>query len=180
MNIYADLFVTFVKIGSVTFGGGYAMLPILQRDIVQGKKWATDEELMDYYAVGQCTPGIIAVNTATFVGEKQKGVLGGIVATLGLVFPSFVIISIIAAFLQNFSDLDVVKHAFSGIRACVCVLVLNSVIKLRKSSVIDSVTSVIFFLTFILSAFCGVSPILVVLISAAVGLVAKAVKRWKK
>ncbi len=144
MNIYLKLFATFARIGACTFGGGYAMLPILQREIVEKYGWATDEELTDYYAIGQCTPGIIAVNTATFVGHKTAGILGGILATLGLVFPSLVIICIIAAFLQNFAELTLVQHAFAGIRACVCVLILNSVLKLRKSTVIDRPTTVLF------------------------------------
>ena len=84
MSIYPDLFVTFAKVGVMTFGGGYAMLPILQREVVDNKGWATEEELMDYFAIGQCTPGVIAVNTATFIGQKQRGIAGGILATLGV------------------------------------------------------------------------------------------------
>ncbi|MBR4150885.1 MAG: chromate transporter, partial [Firmicutes bacterium] len=114
MNILLDLFLTFVRIGAMTFGGGITMLPILEREVVDNKGWATMEELMDYYAIGQCTPGIIAVNTATFIGQKQKGVIGGIVATLGLVFPSFVIITLIAAVLTNFAEIAAVKNAFAG------------------------------------------------------------------
>ena len=151
MNLYLTLFLTFAKVGVCTFGGGYAMLPILQREVVQNKGWATDEELTDYYAIGQCTPGIIAVNTATFIGYKTKGIAGGIIATLGLVFPSLVIITIIAAFLKNFAELAVVQHAFAGIRACVCVLILNSILKLRKSTVIDRATTVIFIAVLILA-----------------------------
>jgi chromate transporter len=138
--------------------------------MVQKRHWVTDEELADYYAIGQCTPGIIAVNTATFVGVKQKGTLGGIVATLGVVFPSVVIITVIAAFLRNFADLPVVAHAFAGIRACVCVLIFNAVLKLKKSSVIDLPTTVIFLLTFLLSALWGVSPAIIVLVAGVVGL----------
>lgn len=123
MKEYIELFSTFAKIGTFTFGGGYAMLPLIQKEVVEKKKWASEEEIMDYYAVGQCTPGIIAVNTATFIGYYQKGILGGIVATLGIVFPSIVIILFIAGFLQNFSDLAVVQHALAGIRVAVCVLV---------------------------------------------------------
>ena len=110
-----DLFITFAKIGVMTFGGGYAMLPILQRELVENKGWSTEEDLADYYAIGQCTPGIIAINTATFVGTKQKGIIGGIVASLGMVFPSLVIITLIATVLTTFSELEVVKHAFAGI-----------------------------------------------------------------
>ena len=153
MNRYLDLFLTFARIGVCTFGGGYAMLPILQREIVDQRGWATEEELTDYFAIGQCTPGVIAVNTATFVGSKEAGIAGGIVATLGLVFPSLVIIVLIAAFLRNFAHLAVVSHAFAGIRACVCVLIFNSVLKLRKSTVIDTPTLVIFCAVLLLSLF---------------------------
>ena len=96
MKILIDLFLTFTKIGAVTFGGGYAMLPILQREIVENKKWGTEEELADYYAIGQCTPGVIAVNVATFIGRKIAGNLGGVIATIGVVFPSVVIISLLS------------------------------------------------------------------------------------
>lgn len=96
------LFLTFAKVGVMTFGGGYAMLPILQREVVENKGWATDEELTDYFAIGQCTPGVIAVNTATFIGQKRRGILGGIVATLGVVFPSLVIIAALAGVITTF------------------------------------------------------------------------------
>ena len=105
MKKLLTLFLTFAKVGVMTFGGGYAMLPILQREVVEKKGWATEEELADYFAIGQCTPGVIAVNTATFVGQKLAGVAGGIVATLGVVFPSLVIISILAGLITNFSHL---------------------------------------------------------------------------
>lgn len=173
MNIYLDLFLTFAKVGVCTFGGGYAMLPILQREVVEKKGWATDEELTDYFAIGQCTPGIIAVNTATFIGHKLKGALGGILTTLGVVFPSIVIITVIAAFLQNFADNPYVIHAFNGVRACVCVLILNAVLKLRKSTVIDLPTAVIFGVVFLLSAIWGISPALIVLVSGVIGLALK-------
>ena len=136
----------------MTFGGGYAMLPILQREIVEKKGWATEDQLADYYAVGQCTPGIIAVNTATFVGQSQAGVLGGIVATLGIVFPSLVIIITIAAFLRNFMDLEAVGHAFNGVRAGVTALILASVIKLFKGAVRDWPTRIIYLVVLALAA----------------------------
>ncbi len=173
MKELLDLFLTFARMGGLTFGGGYAMLPILQREVVEKKKWATNEELMDYYAIGQCTPGIIAVNTATFIGNKYKGVVGGIVATLGVVFPSLVIISVITAFITNFADLAVVKNAFAGIRVCVFVLILNAVVKLGKSSVKDALTLVIFLLVFAGAVLLDVSPILFVIAAAFIGIVAK-------
>ena len=153
MNILVDLFLTFARIGACTFGGGYAMLPILQRELVENKKWATEDQLADYYAVGQCTPGIIAVNTSTFVGRSQGGVAGGIVATLGLVFPSLVIIMVIAAFLQNFMHLDVVVHAFNGVRAGVVALIASSVIKLFKNAVIDWPTRIIYAVVLVLAGY---------------------------
>lgn len=152
MKKLLDMFFTFARIGSLTFGGGYAMLPMLQREVVEKQHWATEEELADYYAIGQCTPGIIAVNTATFIGYRQAGVIGGIFATLGVVFPSLVIITLIAAFLTNFAELKVVQYAFEGIRVCVCVLIFNAVQKLWKKSVVDQATTVIFLLVFLISA----------------------------
>ena len=105
-----ELFWVFAKIGVSTFGGGYAMLPILERELAEKKKWVTTEEIADYYAIGQCTPGVISVNTATFIGYKQKGILGGIVATLGIIFPSILIISIIASFIESYKNLDFIQN----------------------------------------------------------------------
>ena len=173
MREIINLFLAFAKIGAVTFGGGYAMLPILQSDIVKKHGWATDEELMDYFAIGQCTPGIIAVNTATFIGYKQKGVLGGIFATLGVIFPSIVIISVIAAFITNYADLPVVRYAFNGIRVCVCILILNAVLKLSKSSLVDKWTSGIFAVVFILSMFFNISAAILVLAAGLAGYIIK-------
>ena len=153
MNLLVDLFLTFARIGVCTFGGGYAMLPILQRELVENKQWATEGELADYYAVGQCTPGIIAVNTATFVGRGQAGIAGGAVATLGLVFPSLVIIMVIAAFLQNFMHLEFVVHAFNGVRAGVVALIASSVIKLFKNAVIDWPTRIIYAVVLVLAGY---------------------------
>ncbi|MBQ6397859.1 MAG: chromate transporter [Oscillospiraceae bacterium] len=165
-----QLFVSFAKVGVLTFGGGYAMIPMLEREIVDRRGWATSEELMDYYAVGQCTPGVIAVNTATFIGYKTAGNLGGIVATLGVVFPSLLIITVIAGIIQNFSDIPAVKSAFAGIRVCVCVLIFNSVVKLWKGAVKDKATLVLCLLVFGLSVFFSVSPIVFVLLCAAAGI----------
>lgn len=173
MKEIIKLFLTFAKIGAVTFGGGYAMLPILQRDIVKKNGWATDEEIMDYFAIGQCTPGIIAVNTATFVGYKQKGIIGGIFATLGLVFPSIVIITIIAAFITNFAELSVVKYAFNGIRACVCVLIFNAVLKLAKGALKDKWTYMIFAVVLALSLFLDVSAAILVVAAGLAGFLIK-------
>lgn len=165
-----ELFVSFAKIGVMTFGGGYAMLPILQREIADNKGWASEEELMDYYAVGQCTPGVIAVNTATFVGSKQAGVLGGILSTLGLVFPSLVIICTIAGILTNFADIPAVKSAFAAIRVCVCVLIFNAIVKLWKKAVVDKATLAICLIVFVLSLLFDISPAIYVVACCAAGI----------
>ena len=173
MNKYLDLFLTFARIGGLTFGGGYAMLPMLQKEVVEKRGWATEEELMDYYALGQCTPGIIAVNTATFVGQNTAGNLGGIIATLGVVFPSLIIITLIAMFLQNFADLPIVQNAFAGIRVCVCVLVFNAVVKLWKKAVVDKKTLIIFLVVVIGSFVFDVAPTIFVILSALAGIILK-------
>ena len=175
MNAYITLFLTFAKVGVMTFGGGYAMLPILQREVVENKRWATDEELADYFAIGQCTPGVIAVNTATFIGQKQRGILGGIVATLGMVFPSLVIISILAGLITSFSHLLVVQQAMAGVRVCVCVLILNAVLKLSKSSIVDKVAFGIFLVVFLVSYFTSISPVISVVAAAIAGILVKVV-----
>lgn len=173
MRELLNLFLTFAKIGAVTFGGGYAMLPILTRELVDKRGWTTEEELADYFAVGQCTPGVIAVNTATFIGSKRKGVIGGIVATLGVVFPSLIIISVIAALLSNFAKYEIVGHAFAGIRIAVCALILSSVIKLFKKAVIDKTGVIIFAFVVVLSFFIGISPVIFVIASAVTGIAVK-------
>ena len=170
MSKLLELFLAFARVGAMTFGGGYAMLPILEREIVENKGWATHEELMDYYAVGQCTPGIIAVNTATFVGCKNAGLLGGVVASLGVVFPSVVIICLIAGVLTNFADIPAVKSAFAGIRVCVCVLIFNAVVKLWKGAVPDKAALVLCLAVFLLSVFLDVSPVVFVVFCAAAGI----------
>ena len=164
----------------MTFGGGYAMLPILQREVVEKQKWASEEELMDYFAIGQCTPGIIAVNTATFIGQKTKGILGGISATLGLVFPSLIIISLLAGVIEAFSHNSMVQHAFNGIKVCVCVLIANAVIKLLKKAVIDKFTLVIFIAVTAAAYFTSLSPVVFVLIAALLGIIIKNIGGRKK
>ena len=168
-----ELFWTFAKMGVMTFGGGYAMLPILQREVVENKHWATEEELTDYFAIGQCTPGIIAVNTATFIGQKYMGVAGGIVATLGVAFPSLIIISILAGLITNFAHLTWVKNAFAGIQVCVCVLIFNAVRKLWKKSVVDKRTFVIFLLVLAGGIFLNLSPVWYVIAATVAGIVLK-------
>ena len=171
-----QLFWVFAKVGVMTFGGGMAMLPILQREVTDKYHWVTEEELVDYYAIGQCTPGIIAVNTATFIGQKQCGMAGGIMATLGVIFPSLVIISVLAGLITNFSHLVWVQNAFAGIQVCVCVLVFNAVLKLLKKSVIDGRTFAIFLLVLLGGVFLNVSPVWFVMFAAIMGIL---LKNWE-
>lgn len=165
-----DLFITFARIGSVTFGGGIAMLPILERDLVEKKKWISSEDLTDCYAIGQCTPGIIAVNTATFVGYQKRGILGGIFATLGMITPSLIIISIIAAFLENFSEIVWVQNAFWGIRVAVATIVINAVVKLFSKNVKGRLGTCIFLISALILLFTNISAIVVVVLSAFLGI----------
>jgi len=165
-----SLFAAFARVGVLTFGGGYAMIPILEREIVDRHGWASSEELMDYYAVGQCTPGVIAVNTATFVGYSVAGVPGGIMATLGVVFPSLVIITVIAGVLSNFADIPAVKSAFAGVRVCVCVLIFNAVVKLWKKAVPDKAALVLCLSVLVLSMLFDISPVVFVILCAAAGI----------
>lgn len=171
MKQLLDLFFTFFRVGIVTFGGGYAMLPILQREVVEKKHWATEEELMDYYAIGQCTPGVIAVNTATFIGRRYWGIPGGILATLGVVSPSLVIISVIAAVINNFAQLAWVQDALGGIRVCVCVFIFNSVVKLFRSGVKDKATTALYGVMLAVAVFFNFSPIYFVIVAGILGVV---------
>ena len=179
MKTLLRMFFTFARIGGFTFGGGYAMLPMLQKEVVEKYKWATNDELLDYYAIGQCTPGVIAVNTATFIGYKLKGIPGAIFATLGVVTPSVIIIGIIAAFVSNFRDLEVVQWAFSGIRAAVVALILSASIKIGKKSLVDIFTVLIFVAVTVLSFFTDLSPVIFVVTAAVCGLVIKLSKEKK-
>lgn len=164
------LLFAFMRIGGFTFGGGYAMLPMLRRELVEKYRWTTEEELMDYYAIAQCTPGVIAVNTATLVGYRVCGVWGGLAATLGVIFPSLVIITMIAALMQSFADIPAVQHAFIGIRACVCALILDSVIKLGKKAIVDVPTLVIAIVVLGMTCFTKFSPVMFVLLAAVAGI----------
>ena len=159
MKKYAELFLT--------------MLPMLQREIIETKHWTTEDELADYYAIGQCTPGIIAVNTATFIGNKRAGKIGGIVATMGVVFPSLIIITFLANIIERYAETPIVKSAFSGIQVAVCVLIFNSVMKLAKKSVIDKMTAFIFAAVLLGSYFISVSPVIFIIIAAVIGILVK-------
>ena len=163
------LFRVFAEMGAVCFGGGYAMLSLVQRVVVEEHGWATEEELMDYYAIGQCTPGIIAVNVSTFIGHKLRGLPGAIVASLGFISPSILIITLIAAFLESFAGNVYVAHALAGIRVCVCVLILNSVLSLGKKAIKSRLSWVIFLVSAALASLTEVPTVAIVLGAGAVG-----------
>lgn len=156
------------------------MLPLLTKEIVEKKKWASEEQLLDYYAVGQCTPGIIAVNTATFIGYSQAGIAGGIFATVGMVTPSVLIIIAVAAALQQFMEYPVVASALMGIRAVVCALLSHTVITLAKKSLVDIVTAMIFIIGFVLCFVFDITPILVVIVGAIIGIAVNKVREVRK
>lgn len=166
-----ELYIAFFKVGLFTFGGGLAMLPIIEREVVTNKKWVSYEELLDYYAVSQSTPGIIMVNVATFIGYKERGVLGGIITTLGVISPSLIIITSIASLIQNFQDIPEVKSALKGIGAAVCAIIITSIIKLGKSSIKDKVGIALCLVGFVVAYFTRISIIYVIVIGIAVGLI---------
>lgn len=166
----AVLFWVFAKMGVMTFGGGYAMLPILQREMVERRGWATEEEIADYYAISQCTPGVIVVNAATFIGYQQKGFAGAVAATAGVVFPSLVIIMALAGAISAVASSPVVQQAFAGVRVCVAVLVFNAVIKLGKKAVVDKATLLIFLLVFFGALLTGIPAVAFILAAGAAGL----------
>ena len=157
-----SLFVSFFKVGILTFGGGYAMLPMLKREVVERRGWVTEEDILDCYAIGQCTPGVIAVNTATFVGFRQAGVLGAAAATLGVVAPSVLIITVLAGILNRFSHLAVVQNAFAGIRVAVCVLIGTTMVRLWKKGVKGSFGLVCWLAALLLAVLLKVSSLWIV------------------
>ncbi len=159
MNELFEIYYVFLRIGMVAFGGGYALLPILVRELEEKRQWCTTDELMDYFAIGQCTPGVIALNVSTFIGNKRKGIPGAIFASVGFVTIPIIIILFIAAFLTNFADNPYVKDAFAGIRVCVCVLILQAVMRLWKKSIVDKKALCIYFIILFLTIFSGVLPI---------------------
>ncbi|MBR5218635.1 MAG: chromate transporter [Clostridia bacterium] len=170
-----ELFLAFCKIGAFTFGGGYAMLPVIKREIVENKKWATETEVADYFTIGQCTPGVIAVNTATFIGCKQKGLLGGTVATIGVITPPFFIILIIAAFIQSFAEYQIVQDALWGIRIVVAALIINAFCKLTKKNIKDITGIIIFAVAFACSVFLSLPITLIVVAAAVTGITLKSI-----
>ena len=171
MKELLQLYAAFFRIGGLTFGGGLTMLPMLKYELVEKKGWVTEDELLDYYAVGQCTPGIIAVNTATFVGYKRKGVIGGIFATLGMISPSLIIISILALFLEQFISNVWVAHAVNGIKIVVCALMLNTIVTMAKKSVVNALCAGFAIAAFLLALLTPVPTVLIVVIAGVLGII---------
>lgn len=173
------LFKSFFSIGLFTFGGGYAMLPMLQREVVDKHNWSTADELLDCYAIAQCTPGVIAVNTATYVGCKVAKAIGSIVATIAVVLPSLIIISIIALILQNFMEYAVVGYAFAGIRVAVAVLVIKALISLYQKGVKGAWANGVFIAVLVLSIITDISPIIVVAAAIIMGISLQVKNNWR-
>ena len=170
MRLLFELYWTFFKIGGLTFGGGLTMLPMLEYELVEKRHWVESDEILDYYAIGQCTPGIIAVNTATFVGHKKKGIAGGIFATLGMISPSIIIITVVAAFLKNYMDNVWFQHAMMGVRGIVCALMMNTVINLAKKSLINIPSCIIACVALLLALLTGFPTVGIVILAGIAGL----------
>ena len=168
-----EIFFSFFKIGALTFGGGYTMLPIIQREVIESRHWISEEEMIDFYAVGQCLPGIIAINTATFIGQRVRGKLGGLSAAFGVACPSLLIIMIIAAFIRNYVDLPIVQHAFNGIRVVVAALIVDAIVKMWPKSIKDFYCTFLYIIVFILSAIVGISTMYIIVGAILYGLVIK-------
>ncbi len=170
MKELLKLFLSFAKIGVFTFGGGAAMMALLHDELVKKKKWITEQDLLDFFAIAQCTPGIIAVNTATIVGYKLKKNSGAAAATIGVIFPSIIVIMIIAAMMQNFTDNQYIGHILNGIRTAVVALIANVVISMWKKNIKNYWQILIFALSIICLLFFSVSPAVVVLFACLLGL----------
>lgn len=180
MNIFLELLISFVKIGFLTIGGGYVMLPMMQSELIEKKHWITEEELLDYYAVGQSTPGIIAVNVATFVGYKKAGITGGIVATLGIISPSLIIITALAGVIQSIDQYPNVQKAMSGINVAVCALITDATLNFIKKGVKNFVTLLVLLASFLLIYYVKVPSYLIVLGAAFLGTITYFVKNKMK
>lgn len=180
MNIFLELLISFVKIGFLTIGGGYVMLPMMQSELIDKKHWITEEELLDYYAVGQSTPGIIAVNVATFVGYKKAGITGGIVATLGIISPSLIIITALAGVIQSIDQYPNVQKAMSGINVAVCALITDATLNFIKKGVKNFVTLLVLLASFLLIYYVKVPSYLIVLGAAFLGTITYFVKNKMK
>jgi len=173
---YVRLFAAFFKIGLFTFGGGMSMLPMLQKELVESKGWLTEEEILNYFAIGQCTPGIIAVNVATFCGYKRAGLAGAIIATVGIVCPSWIVITLIAGSIARFSEIAWIQRAMKGVYIAVAALLTRAVFTFGKKIITDAVTACIALGAFFAMSVWNVSGILIVLAAGAIGFCAQTVR----
>ncbi|MDP4109209.1 MAG: chromate transporter [Bacillota bacterium] len=180
MKDLLTLFTVFFRISLFTFGGGYTMLPLLEKEICEDLNWADKSEIIDYFAVSQCVPGVIAINVASFIGYKRKGLAGAVAAAVGVASPAFIAIVLIAALFTNFSDNAVVRHAFSGIRVAVCALLAKAVADFYKAGVRDLFGLFLFLASLVLSVFFSVSPVIPVLAAGLAGVLYKTVRRANK
>jgi chromate transporter len=171
------LFLTFLKIGAFTFGGGYAMIPLIQREIVEKHKWASDDDLLEIVAIAESTPGPIAINAATFVGYRVCGFFGAFFSTLGIVLPSFCIILAISFVLREFRELQAVQYAFQGIRAGVLALIFKALFTMYKKCKKKVVSYIVMALSFVLVAFFKVNVLFVIITCAAIGLISSLIAR---
>jgi chromate transporter len=160
---YLELFWAFIAVGATIFGGGYAIVPVLERELIKKRGWITMDEVLDFYTLAQITPGVIAVNIATFVGCKRKGFIGGVIATIGLILPGFCLMLIVSLFVQRFAEYPLVQNALAGIRIAVCALILDTAIKLFKGFFKDYKSLIISIIAFVLSAILSVSPMYVIM-----------------
>ena len=164
------LFSSFIRIGALTFGGGYAMIPLIQKEVAEKRKWITDKEILDIIAIAESTPGPIAVNAATFIGYKTAGFFGALGATVGVVLPSFLIIAAVSFVLRHFENLKVVKFAFEGIRAGVLALIVKALVSMYKQCPRNRISHIIAIFAFLCVAFFGVNVLIVIIICAVIGL----------
>lgn len=169
------LFLTFLKIGAFTFGGGYAMIPLIQKEVVENKKWITDQDILDIIAIAESTPGPIAINSATFVGYRVAGFFGAFFATLGVVLPSFLIIISISFVLRQFEALEAVKYAFMGIRAGVLALITKALVNMYKQCKKGIVSYIVIFFAFAVTVFTDINILYVIIACALIGLVSSVI-----
>ena len=166
-----NLYYSFAKIGTFTIGGGLAMMPMMQSELIEKRKWITDEELIDYYAVGQSTPGIVAVNVATFVGYKQMGIVGGIFATLGMVTPSLVIIMILASLINSINDFPIIQKALKGINVAVAALLTSTIINFMKKTIKKFTNAIFMMISFLLVFVFKLPSFWIILFALLIGVV---------
>lgn len=177
LKLCLQLLLSFMKIGVVTFGGGYAMIPIIENETCKKRKWISGEDLLDVIAISESTPGPIAICAASFIGYKVSGIIGAFCATLGVVLPSFVIIFLISIFLNQFNELRIVKYAFTGIRAGVLALIIKAVVSMFKKAPKHIIAYIIMALSFILVALFSTNVLIIILSSAVIGIVASYIAR---